>query len=97
MLHYSKNMFSQNFKNMALSPPPADASRVLETVEYLKACNAIFERGILGKGVYIKDSDSPILTSMKTGYKYYTQWLDRKLLTGMCVSPKNCFDVHSSV
>ena len=42
-------------------PAPEDASPVLETVEYLQACHKIFERGILGKKVYIKWMDNPIL------------------------------------
>ena len=63
-------------------PPPADADSVLETVEYLRACNQIFERGILGKKVFIRSSVSPIIKNMETGYQYFTQWLNRKLETG---------------
>jgi len=63
-------------------PPPADASSVLESALYLEACNAIFERGILGKGAFIKTMDNPILKSMDSGYEYFTKWLDRKLEAG---------------
>lgn len=66
-------------------PTPPDANSVMETVEYLRACNHIFERGILGKGVFIRSADNPILKGMETGYKYFTLWLNRKLQCGMSI------------
>ena len=72
------------------NPPPNDADSVPETVEYHRACNQIFERGILGKGVFIRTSDNPILNGMEAGYKYFAQWLHRKLQSGMftpCIVP----------
>jgi len=56
----------------------------MQTVSYLKACNKLFERGILGKKVFIKDTLScPVLMNMKEGFKYFTTWLDDKLTEGM--------------
>ena len=56
----------------------------MQTVSYLKACNKLFERGILGKKVFIKDSTScPVLMKMKEGFEYFTTWLDKKLSEGI--------------
>lgn len=65
------------------SPPPPDAASVQKTVQYLQACNKLFERGILGKRVFIKSTQSPILTGMEEGFKFFTAWLDQKLSEGM--------------
>ena len=54
-----------------------------ETVNYLTACNQLFERGILGKKVYIKSVDSnPIISSMDQGFKFFSEWLDVELSKG---------------
>ena len=42
----------------------------------------LFERGILGKKVFIKTMDSPIVKSMDSGFRYFLQWLDEKLDDG---------------
>jgi hypothetical protein len=39
------------------TPPTHDAKAVLQLVAYLTACNQLFERGILGKRVFIKSVD----------------------------------------
>ena len=64
------------------SPQPSDALSVMETNAYLTACNQLFERGILGKGVYIKSDSSPILTSMDEGFNFFAKWLDAELARG---------------
>ena len=53
------------------------------TVDYLKACNKIFERGILGKEVFINDVSSPIVVNMEEGFQFFTTWLDEKLAQGV--------------
>lgn len=65
------------------SPPPADALSVMKTVAYLKACNQLFERGILGKGVFIKSLSNPILMNMDEGFMYFSKWLDYELSRGI--------------
>lgn len=75
-----------------ITPPPNDADSVMETVEYLRACNQLFERGILGKGVFIKSANNPIIDGMAAGYKFFTKWLDSKLENGMfsaCLVPSH--------
>ena len=45
-------------------PVPHDSESILQTVAFLKACNSLFERGILGKRVFIKSMESPIIASI---------------------------------
>lgn len=47
----------------------------LAVLEYLKACNSIFETGILSQ-TPIKCSSSPVLKNMEVGYKYFSDWKD---------------------
>ena len=58
------------------------SDQTISTVEYLKACNKIFERGILAKKGFIKDSSSPLIRSMEDGFNFFTNWLDEKLIQG---------------
>ena len=64
------------------TPPPPDAKSVLQVVAYLTACNQLFERGILGKKVFIRSADSPIIKSMDEGFKFFADWLDVELSKG---------------
>ena len=51
---------------------------------YLKACAKLFEKGILGKRTFIKDPTAcPELTNMEEGLRFFSKWLDAKLLEGI--------------
>jgi len=54
----------------------------MSTIQFLKACNKIFERGILAKKGFVKDSSSPLIKSMEDGFSYFIKWLDEKLIQG---------------
>ena len=44
------------------------------TVAYLKACNKLFKRIILEKGIFIKDLTAcPVLTNMEEGFGFFFQ------------------------
>ena len=60
---------------MTTTPAPRYAPNVALTVQYLEACNKIFERGILGH-VRIFSGDSIILSNMEEGYHFLCTWLD---------------------
>ena len=65
------------------TPAPTDAESVMQVVAYLTACNQLFERGILGKRVFIRSThDCPILESMDKGFKFFSDWLDVELSKG---------------
>lgn len=51
---------------------------VLKVVEYLEACNKLFERGLLGH-VRIPTFPNAILSNMEDGYAFFTSWLDSLL------------------
>lgn len=46
--------------------------------EYLKACNSIFENGILSH-TPIECSSSPVLKNIEVGYKYFNDWKDHRI------------------
>lgn len=53
---------------------------------YLRACNQLFERGILKTG-FIKCVHSPFLTTIKKGFQFFSEWADKLILEGTC---KHC-------
>ena len=65
------------------TPAPADSISVQNVVLYLKACHKMFERGILEKKGFIKTVNSPLLTSIKDGFKFYSEWADKVIEEGM--------------
>ena len=65
------------------SPAPVDGVSVQNVVLYLKACHKIFERGILEKKGFI---NSPLLASIKDGFKFFSEWADKVIEEGMVSS-----------
>lgn len=65
------------------NPIPQDSASVLQTVAFLKACNSLFERGILGKHVFIKSIDSPIIANIDKGFHFFEEWLNEHLAKGI--------------
>ena len=70
------------------SPVPIDSASVQHVVMYLKACNKMFEPGILEKKGFIKSTRNPVLSSIKDGFKYFSEWADKAIDEG------NTFFVH---
>ena len=68
-------MISELKEYRTSTPPPPYAANVALTIQYLEACNQLFERGILAH-VRIWSGDSPILRNMEKGYKFFCSWLD---------------------
>ena len=60
---------------------------------YLTACNSLFERGILGKKVFVKSNASPIISNIESGYSYFSKWLDEHLDKGD-LGFNTCFGYH---
>ena len=52
---------------------PDDAANVKLTLEYLEACNKIFEKGFLSHKK-ICDLNSEVLQSISTGFSYFVRW-----------------------
>ena len=64
------------------TPRPPYADNAALTVQYLVACNQLFEQGILAH-VCIWSGDSPILKNMEKGYMFFCSWLDGLLEEGV--------------
>ena len=60
----------------------ADETR--KTLEYLEACNKIFENGFLSHDM-IETMDSKVLKSIDEGYSFFTKWMNWILEKGMCM------------
>ena len=62
-------------------PPPADAGTAMETLEYLEACNLLFERGFLSHD-RVRGMNSDVILNINKGFSYFTEWLDSLLRKG---------------
>lgn len=76
-----EHVISELKEYVSSTPTPPYAANVALTIEYLEACNQLFERGILGH-VRIWSGDSVILQNMEKGYKFFSSWLDGLLTEG---------------
>lgn len=59
-------------KEVACSRPDEEREH-MQTYLYLKACNLLFEEGILSK-TPITSSTSPLLKNMEDGFKFFSDW-----------------------
>ncbi|XP_065889322.1 uncharacterized protein [Dysidea avara] len=59
-------------------PSPADAGTAMETLEYLEACNLLFERGFLSHD-RVRSTSAEVLQNINNGFSYFTNWLDSLL------------------
>ena len=55
-------------------PPPADASSIELTIDYLSALNKLFERSLLGNKVLVFDPHGSAMQRMECGYQFFVQW-----------------------
>lgn len=58
---------------------PGNKSSLNLTIQYLDACNKIFEHGLLSH-TPIKNEDSPILNSLDTGFHFFAGWCDDAII-----------------
>lgn len=63
-------------------PCPPDAVNVMQTAQYLEACNLLFERGILSRKM-IRGMDSQVICNIKKGFQYFVDWYEIHQRTGM--------------
>ena len=54
-------------------PEPEDVNSVKLTLQYLEACNRLFEKGCLSHEK-ICDTGSPVLDSISMGFSYFLKW-----------------------
>ena len=65
----------RTYANPDNGPDPPDASNVMATYRYLKACNLIFENGFLSRKFISSSHDEP-LQSISEGMEFFRDWLD---------------------
>ena len=75
-------------------PPPADAGVASETLEHLKACNLLFEKGFLSHD-YVRGINSDVIKNINRGFYYFTEWLDSILQKCMALAVTALFETLS--
>ena len=82
-------MITELKEHAASLPRPANADEILLVVDYLEACNKMFECGLLGH-VRISTYPNQILDNMEEGFSFLTRWLDTLLVNGQFSFAPNC-------
>ena len=62
-------------------PSPVDTGTATETLEYLEACNLLFERGFLSHD-RVRSMNADVIQKINKGFSYFTEWLDSLLSEG---------------
>ena len=57
------------------NPAPEDHASAKLTLEFLEACNKIFEQGLLSHDK-VDIIDCRVLRNIKDGYEFFTKWLN---------------------
>ena len=60
---------------------PPDATNVDLVIQFLEACNLMFENDLLC-GEEIRTAASPILNNLKDGFNFFRGWADHALEIG---------------
>ena len=66
-------VLSELYQYTTQVPEPEDVNSVKLTLQYLEACNRLFEKGFLCHQK-ISDIDSPVLDSISMGFSYFLKW-----------------------
>jgi len=77
-------------------PPPVDAGIATETLEYLEACNLLFERGFLSHD-RVRGINADVIQNINRGFSYFTGWLDSLLSESTYIMPKYVCVLYLSV
>jgi len=54
----------------------------------------VFELGNLGEGVFVKNTQYPVLTGRDEDFRFFTTWLDQKLAKGMVSKAIKGMTIH---
>ena len=63
------------YKYVHENPVPEDHASAKLTLEFLEACNKIFEQGLLSHDK-VDTTDCRVLKNIQKGYEFFTKWLD---------------------
>ena len=73
-----EQILSELYSYVHQEQPPVDAAATKETLQYLEACNKLFENDFLSHEKIVS-VDSSVLKNIDEGYKYFTSWLSTVL------------------
>lgn len=66
-------VLTELYKYVSSDPIPSDAENVRCTLEYLEACNQLFEKGFLSHNK-VCDVQCDVMKSIQKGYSYFEKW-----------------------
>ena len=70
-----EEVLSELYSYSHQTPVPSDSFSAQLTLSYLKACNLIFEQGLLSHDK-VTSSDCQVIHNIQEGYQFFTNWLD---------------------
>ena len=70
-----EQVLSELHAHIHQDPPPSDKVHVEATLNYLEACNRMFERGFLSHD-RIMSMDSEIIQNITQGFTFFSVWID---------------------
>jgi len=68
-------VMSEIYQYITTDPVPDDAASVRCTLDYLEACNLLFEKGFLSHSK-VWDMQGDVLKNIQKGYGYFMKWYD---------------------
>ena len=74
-------MLSELYRYTNENPSEADVQSTKKTLQYLEACNKLFEEGFLSHRK-ITDINSDVLKSISQGYEFFTSWINQLIENG---------------
>eukprot|EP00733_Pompholyxophrys_punicea_P001526 Pompholyxophrys_punicea_v1_NODE_795_length_1280_cov_4.899756.p1 type:complete len:237 gc:universal NODE_795_length_1280_cov_4.899756:399-1109(+) len=69
-------------------PRPGDNKNILKTIQFLEACENIFEQGILSHA-HVNSMDHAVVKNIRSGMKFFSNWANSLTAEG-----KNIHDLH---
>lgn len=76
-----EQVITELYSHTKSNPQPLDVDSTRCTLQYLEACNRIFERGFLSHE-RVLSVDSKVIESISVGFKFFCEWLDKTIETG---------------
>ena len=64
------------YKYVHENPTPEDYTSAQLTLEFLEACNKIFEQGLLSH-TKVNSTDCQVIRNIQEGYGFFTKWLNQ--------------------
>lgn len=80
-IHVARKSTVELYSYVNKTPAPADEKSAALTLQYLEACNKLFENGFLSHEKLF-NMDNDILKSISKGYNFFTTWFTELMEKG---------------